>query len=93
MKESFLWPFLNGIFIICAFLFFLNGGSISFLVLGLIFLPVTLIEIYRIKKLSFQALLRSLLGILIIQGILILYIYLMLVALQFQAQQQEVQIF
>ena len=76
MKEEFLWPILNVIFIICAFLFFLSGGSMSFLVLGLIFLPVTLIETYRIKKLSFQTLLTSLLGIVIIQFTVIMYIYL-----------------
>ncbi len=69
-------PILNMVFIIGAFLYFLSGGSLTFLVLSLIFLPYIFIEIYRIKTISFKFLLGGLVSVGIIQGIIALYIYL-----------------
>lgn len=76
MKEELLWPILYVIVSIGAFLLFLREGSISSLGLGLVFLPVVFIEMYRIKKLSFKILLSGLLGVVLIQGISVLYTYL-----------------
>lgn len=76
MEEEFLWPILNVMVIAGAFLAFLSVGSLSFLVLSLIFFPVTLISVYQAKKCSFKVLIRSLLGALTIQAITVLYIYL-----------------
>jgi hypothetical protein len=76
MEEEFLWPILNTIFIVFAFLYFLSGGPLTFLCLSLIFLPAILISVYQAKKCSFKDLIRSLSGALALQGMAILYIYL-----------------
>lgn len=76
MEEEYLWPILNTIFTVLAFLYFLSGGPLTFLCLSLIFLPVILISVYQAKKCSFKSLIPSLLGALAIQGIGVLYIYL-----------------
>jgi hypothetical protein len=76
MEEKFLWPILNTIFTVLAFLYFLSGGPLTFLCLSLIFLPVILISVYQAKKFSFKALIRSLVGALALQSMGVLYIYL-----------------
>lgn len=76
MQKESVWIIIYVIIAIGAFLSFLIYGSFRDLLISIIILPVFFIEIFRIKKISFKLLLRSLAGVIIIQILAILHIYL-----------------
>jgi uncharacterized membrane protein YjjP (DUF1212 family) len=76
MQKESVWIILYVIIAIGAFLSFLIYGNFLDLAIILLFLPIFFILIFRIKKISFNLLLRSLVGVIIIQILAILYIYL-----------------
>ncbi len=76
MQKESMWIIIYVIIAIAAFLSFLIHGNFLDLAIILVLLPIFFILMFRIKKISFKLLLRSLVGAIIIQILAMVYIYL-----------------